>query len=332
MMALRSLGLALAAMLAAVGMGASVQAQKAATDPNSFGLTELQRDSLYGRHTFTPGHYAMRPLPNSYCLGVQVSSNPRDVSYFKTVRCFPGWESSGFFFVPHPDGGFTIRAVASSSGNGRFEPGVSGTTLRNCATSARGVVFGPARVDYRLCDRAGSGRAVETGGIDQRFDVRLIEKGVIEIRFYGPEGITNDCWAVRGGNVVADTDLIRWPCNGQPDQRFVVTALKPLVDLEEETFNFSGWYAHAAGHVRLSPTPGVALAGPVTAQFETIADKGDYCMRRCAELSDCKAWSWTAAGFQGQAQPMCYWRSAPGPAVNVGRPYHQTVISGITRF
>ena len=98
-------------------------------------------------------------------------------------------------------------------------------------------MFGPARIDYVQCDFAGfAGDWTQVGAHDQRFDFRKTGRDTYEIGIFNDLGVTADCWAIAGGSRDPTADVIRWDCNGNADQRFVVTWTAPFFRLMKPSY------------------------------------------------------------------------------------------------
>lgn len=298
-------------------------------------ITPLQRSALYPPRGPRPGLYRMRVLHTGLCVALHtgLAENRQDRPVQNTCRTEmqPRLEDNPdlFAFIPHPAGGHTIRVVRANVENGRAPvPG----QLSNCLTAAPGVIFGPVRVEARACEVPTGEGWSGAGSNDQRFLVQQMARDAWELRFAASNVDSPDCMAMQGASRELARDFIKWGCNGNADQRFMLEWVMPLpADLEAATLARSKWFPFADGPHWLSPANGVELMGPNYASFETIADGGEYCMRRCAELSECKAWTWTGPGWQGQAKPMCGWKRDPGSAVHRGRLSYGKIFSGIVR-
>ncbi len=335
----RSVAYCLFALAIATGLSANVRAegeidQIVHMDRPSAGngapLTGRQKDALYGKHLLRPGTYSIRPLHSDLCIDAFNTRSTSIQGHLRQDVCHPNFSSQDLFILPHPWGGYTVRTTSQTSVIG--SP-VTGERMNNCATVARGVVFGPARIDYVQCDFAGfAGDWTQVGAHDQRFDFRKTGRDTYEIGIFNDLGVTADCWAIAGGSRDPTADVIRWDCNGNADQRFVVTWTAPFfASYETELLQSLNWHYAPDGHVRLSPANGVEMTGPSSSYFETIADNGDYCMKRCSELADCKAWTWSAAGYGGNEKPMCHWKAGKFSPVNRGSAALGKLFSGIVR-
>ena len=309
--------------------------------PGVSNLTATQTKDLYGPYTLQPGIYRIVALHSDQCVTAHSTRSNSEKDYLRQQFCERRLMSQDFYIFPHPFGGYTIRTQAPSP-DAAFttsdEERTSGATplqsrMRLCAQVARGVIFGPARIDYGRCDySAGAGDWTQVGAHDQRFDFRKTGIDTYEIGIFDQNGITGDCVAVRGGSRDNTTDLIRWGCNGNADQRFTMKWQAPhFYKTEEALLNSLKYYRFNDGWYRLSSVKGVELQGPSSSAFETIADNGDYCMKRCAELTECKGWTWSAAGFRDQEKPMCHWKTTIGTPFNHGRTALGKVMSGIIR-
>ncbi|MBP6364462.1 MAG: hypothetical protein KA233_11580 [Novosphingobium sp.] len=298
-------------------------------------ITPIQRAELYQPRGPRPGLYRMRVLHSGNCIGTFPGPWPntqeRPVQDHCINQVYPTLEANDqlFAFVPHPAGGHTIRVVRNVAQNGRISvPG----QISNCLTVAPGVVIGPARIEARACEVPNGEAWTGAGSDDQRFLVQQMAANAWELRFAGGNVDSPDCIAARGASRESGSDFIKWGCNGNADQRFMLEWVKPFpADLEAATLARTKWFPFADGPYWQSPANGVDLIGPSYATFETIDDKGAYCMKRCAELGECKAWTWSAAGYLGQPKPMCSWKSNSGRPVNRGRGFYGKVYSGIVR-
>ncbi len=291
-------------------------------------LTDAQWQSLYGPKEPRPGIYRLKPLHSGRCLSVNNAAGPTEKEYIEQILCRDNSnELERFIVIPHPLGGFTIRSQAIIFKDRRA---ANPDQVVYCATVARGVLFGPARIDVHACDLpAGAGDWVRAGLDDQRFNIVPVGPSNYELR---PVGASNECWAIRGASRDSFVDVIKWSCNGGGDQHFNFEWVAPIASsVEGAVLNRAGWYWTPDGHRRLEKTNGVELTGPSSSYFETIADNGDYCMKRCSELTECKGWTWSAAGFGGQSKPMCHWKTTLGKPVNHGPAAFGKVMSGIIR-
>lgn len=298
-------------------------------------LTVEQNRALNRPRGPQPGIYKLRVLHSGNCLrtnnGQLLDRQARLTQDSCRSETFPRPKDNydWFAFVPHPAGGYTIRVLRDVNENGRSEvPG----QISNCLTVAPGVVIGPARIEARGCEVPGGEGWTGAGNDDQRFEVLQWNEGAWEFRIAAVTGDNPDCIAARGGSRESMSDFIKWSCNSNADQRFILEWVQALpADLEVATLKRANWHPFADGYKWLSAANGVELLGASTSSFETNNDKGDYCMKRCAELASCKAWTWTAPGYAGQAKPMCNWKSEAGRAVNRSRGYYGKVYSGIVR-
>ncbi len=299
-------------------------------------ITLIQRQELYPPRGPKPGYYRIRSLHTGFCLSANAGSNfldlqerPMAADCYAEVPDPAHPDTQLFALVPHPDGGTTIRTLLGVPRNGRAAvPG----QISNCLTVAPGVVIGPARIEARACEVPSGAGWDKAGAEGQRLIIQQMAANAWEFRIAGGNEDDPQCIAVRGASRDRGADFIKWGCNGNADQRFQLEWIGPLPNgLETGALTGSKWFNYPAGPLWLSAANGVDLLGPSYSSFETIADKGDYCMKRCAELSECKAWTWTAAGYRGQAKPMCSWKSDPGKPVSRGRTFFGKVFSGIVR-
>ncbi len=288
-------------------------------------ISDTQRTALLGQVGPRPGVYRLKPLHSGYCLGVTNAVAWPEKEHITQKEC--QGIATNFWVIPHPAGGYTIRTDEPIPQSTRaFTP----DQKPYCATVARGVFFGAPRIDLYDCGLpAGAGDWAFAGLDDQRFDLKPVGPNNYEIR---PVGNSNDCWAVRDASRGYLVDILRWNCHGGAEQHFNFEPVKPLpADIESSALQKSGWFPSPDGPRRRAAANGVNIPGGDYASFETIADGGDYCMKRCHELAQCKAWTWTAAGYAGNATPMCFWKSSVGQPVNKGRAFFNKIFSGVIR-
>ena len=326
------------ALALAFGLSANVQAEgevdqivhmdgPGIAEPVSGNLSLQQRRDLYAPRGPRPGLYKIRALHSGKCIGHHAALGLEN-SYLLHNDCV--WSTLSWFVLPHLDGGYTVRTnmdhlITESRAN---VPGQIG----NCATVARGVVFGPSRIDLKGCDLpAGAGDWSMVGTEDQRFMILPVGQDTYEFKTLTGGGDNGDCWSV-GGASRDKADLIRWGCNSGSDQRFMLEWRGPVIPgFETSLLARTRWVATPDGPRRLSPANAVDLQGVSHASFETIADNGDYCMKRCAELTNCKAWTWSAAGYGGNAKPMCQWKNGSFAPISRGKSAMGKLFSGIVR-
>jgi len=304
--------------------------------PLKGGITAEQRKALYPPRGPRPGIYRMRALHSGLCV---VAWEPNDgfdrqarLAQFDCAALDASANPQRFYefvMLPHPSGGYTVRSQLAVNGGRAAVPG----QISNCLTVAPGAVFGPARIELRGCEVPGGTGWDQAGGEGQRFDVLQMAADAWEIRPVGASAENPDCIAVRGASRESRADYVKWGCNGNADQRLMVEWVRPIpADLERAALARSKWHPFADGHYRLSPANGVDLTGASYTSFETIDDNGDYCMRRCAELAECKAWTWTGPGYVGNDPPKCYWKHGAGNPVNRGPRSLGKLYSGIVRM
>lgn len=297
-------------------------------------ITAQQRKALYAPRGPRPGLYRLRSLHSGQCVWIMQGGNmfdrqDRPLAYPCNEQD-PNRPAGQFAMIPHPDGGYTVRPMVWAEFNGRAPVP---NQISTCLTVAPGVVLGPARIEARGCDIPNGAGWTRAGGSGQRFMVLQMAAGSWELQLAEGNPESPDCIAARGGSREKGTDYIKWGCNGNADQRFALEWLGPLpAKLEADTLALGQWFPFADGHYRLAGADGVDLSGAAYTSFETIDDKGEYCKRRCAELAECKAWTWTGPAYIGNDPAKCFWRSTAGNPINRGPRSVGKLISGIVRM
>lgn len=214
-----------------------------------------------------------------------------------------------------------------------FYPATSNVRWRinnrnDCATFARGVIFGPPAIDMLPCDMPANanGDTAFRGGGDQFFILKRFTQTMFEIR--NPSGF---CWTVQNGNIAAGTQMVLEPCNGQNKQKFTLSFQGGLADIPNrmvaERF---GWFRFALGTTsvtadRFRSLRKIDIAGSDYRSFDTENDNGAICAKTCADENQCRAFTWTVPGLQGPSA-RCWLKNAiPTPTPN------ENVMSGIVR-
>ncbi len=278
------------------------------------GLTAAEAAQLfYNQNNPAAGLYRFHALHASWCVELDAASG-FVASYFRQGWCSLAPERASFG---------QIAVIPRNAVGGRYHPhtlrsmaalNVNDGRLHGCATVARGVVFGPARIDSHNCDVPPGARDWgAAGGEDQVFRFRYISPGVFEI-------ITpnSECWDVRDQSQNHGTDLIQWECNAQANQRFELTYLGPLPASEASFVQARGWRQGPDGLRRIWPLAGMDLPGGDYAGFETGDDNGAACAARCIDDAQCRAFTWVRPGVQGPSA-MCYLKNTiPAPLRNSG--------------
>lgn len=147
-------------------------------------------------------------------------------------------------------------------------------------------------------------------------------------------GDTSECINLHNGGRGDGTGVIRWPCARTPDQMWELEWLGVVTpEYENDLLRKTDWFRTPSGHFNILGADGLDLTGPTYSSFETINDGGDYCRKRCAELDQCKAWTWTGPGYVAGSNdpPKCYWKSAAGEPINRGPQSFGKLRSGIVR-
>lgn len=297
-------------------------------------LNRHQQQALAQGRSLRPGVYRMRSLHSGLCAVISdTGANPP----METWDCNrdDGWQHAGFnnhwVVLPHPAGGYTLRGHPQRL---RFEGGRPERLgeFGNCLTVARGVLIGAARIELRPCD-VQNGDWNQAGVNDQRFFIHR-ESARTHWVSVAEVGDAPECITLRDNGRGGGTGVIRWQCNRTPDQMWEFEWMGPVTPGHEDSLLAeAGWYRTPSGHFNILAASGVDLTGPVYSSFDTANDTGEYCKKRCAELDQCKAWTWTGPGYVANSNdpPRCYWKSAVGEPVNRGPSAIGRLRSGIVR-
>ena len=299
--------------------------------PESHPLS-LEQMIEVGIGSLRPAYYLIRPTNAQMCLS-QAPGGLLERPHLKLATCNPSDQRQLFAIVQ-----FDANQYATIHSAGRLE----GTNLVECAKAARGVVFGPSRVDLLPCTNDDERDHIEIAWHPTRSAFRIFHhKEIKEINselraemHYKPF-----CWAMRGAGNSEGTDVILWPCEEGAEQFFDIVEIRQLERdiLHWDRIQYSKWWWHSDGYRRPFQAEGISLGGIDYAAFETSNDTGSYCMRRCLESPECKAYMWTSPdyeaylGAQGKRVPMCHLKSNAGTPLFRGANYRYLVRSGIIR-
>jgi len=282
------------------GSQVSTAGQKDALPESMQARLWVNRSAPYG-----PALYKLRPLHASWCPSLPASQT--------FVRLGPCGGEAGrlglFALIPTTSNEFTLRGMTGQDPEtGR---------LMYCATVARNVVIGPARIESLPCDLPpGAGNWGDAGAHDQRFRLRQVSYH----RNYGVYEVvtsTGECWDVRDQSREAGAEIVQFRCNGQGNQRFELRFSGSLPGEESEFLGVRGWTFDSYGVLRnVEPVPNVNLPGHDYLSLPTDNDHGVSCAARCAGDDRCRASSWVRPGVQGP-QAMCWLKDAvPDPQIN----------------
>jgi hypothetical protein len=250
-----------------------------------------------------PGVYVLRAIHATWCAIV-----PPNATFFRQGPCFDTpvpWRQVAL--IPTSDYQYTLRSVASSNRDN--------DRLIACATVARNVVFGPARIDSLPCDLpVGATGWGDAGVADQRFRFRRIAT-TVEYGTYEILTRNSECWDVRDQSRDRDAEIVQWQCNGQGNQRFELSHSGAIPHGEDRLLRARGWWPTPEGSLRrIAAVEGVNLPGNDYRSMPTENDGGTQCGITCLGEAPCRAYTWVRPGLQGQ-QAMCWLKTSAPPAI-----------------
>jgi len=168
------------------------------------------------------GQYEIHPLNTTNCVG-SISKGLTDAitgnfgSGLGLVTC-GDYTFSKIAIIPRPDKSYTIRSRYSSGLGLNFE------TYRQCASIARNVLIGAKAIDFLPCMSPPNAiKKSDIGLEDQQFKFTKIGENIYQINTFD-----NECFDVRGQNTGLDTEIVKWACNGQNNQKFRLVYIEPL--------------------------------------------------------------------------------------------------------
>lgn len=208
----------------------NLSAQAISKAPSANSNVTSNADKLLKSEKPKAGIYKIRSLQTGMCVGPWIKSGFGDSiagneNFVMQLANCSEPNNPGYYFnnyvalIPHPFGGYTIRSARPNDyrdNDGRYS---------RCATIARGVIFGPASIDLLPCESDNDATSFsQIGKPDQRFNLEKLGNNVYII-------ITNngECWDVRDQSTRAGTEIIRYICNSQANQKFEFTYIAPLM-------------------------------------------------------------------------------------------------------
>lgn len=240
-----------------------------------------------------PGQYDVQPA-DAMCLQRVSGGSIFVAPHMAVAACNPELFNQSLEVVPV--GRDSVAVNGATNVTWRITNG------NECATVARGVVFGAPRVDMLPCDDNGSDRTF-AGARDQRFTMLPVGSGRVAI-------VTQDrrCWTVEGGNPRVSAKIFVESCEGRPGQSFALTRSGPAsTAINQGAAEFFGWTRLNGSLIfdRQYKLPNLNLPSGDYAGTATANDQGVECARSCAADINCKAYTWVDPRNRG-GTPMCY--------------------------
>lgn len=177
------------------------------------------------------------------------------------------------------------------------------TNGNECATVARGVVFGPPRVDMLPCDPNGPDRNT-AGARDQRFTLRPAGGGQVFV-------VTQDgrCWTAEGSSPRVSGKIFVENCDGRGGQSFTLNRSGMLMtEINRASALAFGWTTVQTNSVfdrQFRIASHYLPSGDYTTGIATANDQGVECARLCTADINCKGYTWVDPRNRG-GTPMCY--------------------------
>lgn len=168
------------------------------------------------------GQYEIHPLNTSNCVGGITKGLTDAITGnfgfgLGLVKC-GDYTFSKIAIIPRPDKRYTIRSHYSSGLGLNFE------IYNQCANIARNVLVGPKAIDFSSCmPPQNSIKKSDIGLQDQQFTFTKIDENIYQIKTFD-----NECFDVRGQNMGLGTEIVKWACNGQNNQKFELLYIEPL--------------------------------------------------------------------------------------------------------
>ncbi len=261
-------------------------------------FSQIEIKQIFGENSPRPGIYKIRSLLSGLCVAPDIKhglgdvlSGYNSVYVLQTMDCVINKKYNSAFkhyvaIIPNPLGGYTIRRAVD------YSPKDTDGSFPLCATVARNVVFGPSTIDFINCQAPSNATQInQMGSDDQRYTFEAVSPNVYIVHTNNGE-----CWDVRDAAQVEEAEIIRWGCNGRPNQKFEFTYLKPLPDGEVKNGIISQGYKNGVdGLWRVISTPNISFTGTPYSSAETIKDNGLACSNLCLNEKKCVNWVYNAS-------------------------------------
>ncbi len=202
------------------------------------------------------------------------------------------------------------------------------TNSNQCASVARGVVFGPPAIDSLNCESANSDEQALGAANDQKFTFIRNSNGTVKI-------ITkeNKCIGVQGQNPQIGNHLIQEDCTSIPSQNFKMIEISDALNItDNQALRRFGWFRTQTGAFANAPNTffrsmrGMNYPSGDYRWFATDNDSGAKCAIECTRDNSCKAYTWVNPAARNGV-PMCYLKNA----LNTPVPDAMTM-SGFVRY
>lgn len=275
-------------------------------------FTSQELKAIMGDGSPRPGIYRITPMHNEhFCLNGGIKLGVGDIlgGNFGDVlsqHWCPATQSQNdpkiqeyalaYFLaiVPDPSGGYSIRnLVNGTNGHDGIYP--------QCATVARGVVFGPSAIDMLPCESQNNNPLMVAA--DQKFTFERLGSGVYKI--HTPN---NECWDVRDSSLTENAETIRWGCNNNKNQEFLVKYELPIVNGPILNALIGQNYGNGPdGLWRTSSNVNIKFTGIPYSNTLSLRDNGAKCKSDC--LRDNKCVSWVYNYSDPAIDPLCELRN-----------------------
>lgn len=266
----------------------------AQTTQSAFSERELK--DIFGESGPRPGIYTIKSIHSRHCIINRVTNVFTLTQALRTHAC-NDYTTAQTAIIPHPNGGYTMRVVYYNHGNNPFDI---------CYTVARNVVLGPSEITTTNCGTPQNATSIGFKGLDdQRFTFKKVIGNTYIINTNNGE-----CWDVRNQSIDAGSEIIRWACTGNANQKFELTYNGSLPENEDTAALSSIGYksSPADGLWRMNYIPNISFTGTPYASFETKKDNGQECARLCLAQSKCVNWVYNAS--DPAINPICSLRDS----------------------
>ncbi|APG62685.1 hypothetical protein LPB140_07650 [Sphingorhabdus lutea] len=333
-------------------------------------LSASQKNLLFPQQYPSPGLYSIETVKDNKCIFLH-SRNAGTKPIIMDKSCndyFNGAEKNLkfthiFMILPQPEGGHILKPSpyeVISTGEMRQASQISTTGCLAVDNWSVGSI-GPYSILLTSCGDSNNRKdssffnptpilVSERSTDNSRVKLNNLRGNIWEFQLaVNPYTLSNEdfgdhnkdeCWGLRNGSSEYKNDLIRWSCNGQIDQQFKLVKIDDLpnnLDVISE-LNYYGWFNGPDGYLRLSPVPSIRITnlesyGNWPIWGATPADGAMICAKKCLADGNCRAYSWSEAGYANSyGYPSCTLKRGGGQIMADSLPgYENKLISGVLR-
>lgn len=185
------------------------------------------------------------------------------------------------------------------------------TNSNQCASVARGVVFGLPAIDSLNCENTNSDEQALGAANDQKFTFIRNSNGTVKILTK-----ENKCIGVQGQDPQIGNHLIQENCAIISSQNFKMIEISDALNINDnQALRRFGWFRTQTGALANAPNTFFRSMRAMNYPsgdyrwFATDNDSGAKCAIECTQDRACKAYTWVNPAARN-GTPMCYLKNA----------------------